>query len=65
MEKNLKKNRYVYVELTHLTAHLKQTQHCTLTIFQLKKESISSMMAIDENLTIYIHDPAAVFYFCW
>lgn len=54
-------NIYIYI----FDVHLKQTQHCTLTGFQLKKESISSMMAIDENLTIYIHDPAAVFYFCW
>ena len=35
-EKNLKKE-YVYIELNHFTAYLKQTQHCQSTIVQEKK----------------------------
>ena len=30
---------YIYVLLNQLAVHLKLTQHCKLTIFQLKKKS--------------------------
>ena len=38
MDKNLKKNRFIYVELNHFAAHLKLTQHCKSTILQLKRK---------------------------
>ena len=36
MEKNLKK--YIYIYLNHFAVHLKLTQYCKSTIFQLKKK---------------------------
>ena len=36
MEKNLKKNIYIYVY--YFAVHLKLTQHCKLAILQLKKK---------------------------
>ena len=37
MEKNLKKNTYIYVSLNHFAVHLKLAQHCKLTTLQFKK----------------------------
>ena len=39
MEKNLKKNMYIiYLSMNHFAVYLKLTQHCKLTILQLKKD---------------------------
>ena len=40
-EKNVKKNIYIYVKLSPFAVHLKLTQHCELTILQLKKKQKS------------------------
>ena len=38
MEKNLKKNIYIYIYLSHFAIHLKVTQYYKSTILQLKKK---------------------------
>ena len=41
MEKNMKKNMYIYVLLNHFAVHQKVTQHCKSTILQFKKKGYS------------------------
>ena len=40
MEKNLKKNLYVW--LNHFVVHLKLTQHCKSAVLQLKFKNVST-----------------------
>ena len=55
-ERNLKKNRYIYVCITdHCAVHLKLTQHCKSTILQKQKINFSIKYDIYDWVLIDTH----------
>ena len=47
IEKNMKKEFYIYIYSNHFAVHLKLTQHCKSPILQFKKKRNTNMILIN------------------